>query len=177
LDMIQVVVFASAIFAFVYLLVLQPHKIDGLSMSPNFPDREYLLTDKVTYRFNEPKRGDVVVFKAPTSPDEKEFIKRIIGLPGDAVSLRDGQFYINDVLLEEEYIASNIFTSGGRFLEEGSRVVVPADNFFVVGDNRPHSSDSRAWGFIEKEAITGRAWVVYWPVENVGTVKPPVYNF
>ena len=177
MDMIQVVVFASAIFAFIYLLVLQPHKIKGLSMSPTFPDGEYLLTDKVTYRFNEPKRGDVIVFEAPTASDGEEFIKRIIGLPGDAVSLKSGRLYINDTLLEEEYIASNIFTSGGGFLNEGARVVVPADKFFVVGDNRPHSSDSRAWGFVGKDAITGRAWVVYWPMDQAGTIKPPVYNF
>jgi len=84
LDILQVVVFAVAIFLFVYLLLLQPHKIKGSSMFPNFADGEFLLTDKVTYRFGEPKRGDVVVFKAPPN-DREEFIKRIIGLPNDKI--------------------------------------------------------------------------------------------
>src|SRR3989337_4243279 len=89
LDIIEVVVFAIAIFLFLYLLVLQPHKIKGASMEPNFPNGEYLLTDKVTYRFREPERGDVIVFEAPGTNGE-EFIQRILGLPGDKVSLREG---------------------------------------------------------------------------------------
>src|SRR3989304_8064339 len=100
LDILEVIVFAIAIFLFVYLLLLQPHKIKGDSMQPNFPDGEYLLTDKVTYRFNQPERGDVVVFEAPTNNGD-EFIKRIIATPGEKVSLRQGKIYINDILLDE----------------------------------------------------------------------------
>src|SRR3989344_7510790 len=98
LDILEVVVFAVAIFLFLYLLVLQPHKIKGQSMEPNFADGEYLLTDKVTYRFSEPKRGDVVVFEAPGTNNE-EFIKRIIGLPGEQISLKDGKVAINNQVL------------------------------------------------------------------------------
>ena len=100
LDILQVVVFAVAIFLFVYLLILQPHKIKGQSMDPTFKDGEFLLTDKVTYRFGEPKRGDVVVFKAPPD-DHDEYIKRIIGLPGDNVKVEGGRGYINQVALPE----------------------------------------------------------------------------
>src|SRR3989337_1808456 len=89
LDVLEVIVFAVAIFLFLYLLVLQPHKIKGASMEPNFPNGEYLLTDKVTYRFREPERGDVIVFEAPGTNGE-EFIKRIIGLPGEQISLHNG---------------------------------------------------------------------------------------
>jgi signal peptidase I len=90
LDILEVVVFAIAIFLFLYLLVLQPHKIKGQSMEPNFQDGEFLLTDKVTYRFSEPKRGDVIVFEAPGTNNE-EFIKRIMGLPGESISINNGK--------------------------------------------------------------------------------------
>ncbi len=177
MDIIQVIVFASAIFAFIYLLILQPHKIKGLSMSPNFPDGEYLLTDKVSYRFHEPERGDVVVFETPTSTEGEEFIKRIIGLPGERIMVKDGKIFINGRQLNEEYIERNIYTSAGPFLAEGKTVTVPQEQFFVAGDNRPHSSDSRAWGFIGIKAITGRAWLIYWTISFAGTIKAPTYNF
>jgi len=174
LDILEVVVFAVAIFLFVYLLIMQPHKIKGQSMDPNFPDGEYLLTDKVSYRFGEPERGDVVVFEAPTGQGE-EFIKRIIGLPGDTVTVKTGQVYVNGILLNESYLAPSLVTNSGNFLTEGKSISVPDNSFIVFGDNRPHSSDSRAWGFIKKEDITGRAWVVYWPFSNAGLVEKVIY--
>lgn len=174
LDILEVVFFAVAIFLVVYLTILQPHKIKGASMEPNFPDGEYLLTDKVTYRFNEPQRGDVVVFKAPVG-DGDEFIKRIIGLPGERVTLKDNHIYVNDKLLDEKYLDEELKTSGGYFLGEGATILVPDGKYFVLGDNRPHSSDSRSWGVIEKQVITGRAWLIYWPVSEVGLVKKVSY--
>jgi len=176
LDIIQVVVFAVAIFLFVYLLIFQPHKIKGASMMPNFPDGEYLLTDKVTYRFNGPERGDVIVFEAPTNNGE-EFIKRIIGLPGNKVSIKSGSVFIDGKKLTEPYLSDNIYTSAGRFLEEGAEVLVPEDEFFVLGDNRSHSSDSRAFSFIGKDKITGRAWFIYWPPQKVGIIPGIEYSF
>lgn len=175
LDIIQVIVFAIAIFLFVYLLVLQPHKIKGDSMQPNFPDGEYLLTDKVTYRLDEPKRGDVIVFKAPTGNGD-EFIKRIIGLPGETVSITNGEVYINKELLNEPYLSDEIYTSSASFLSEGKEVTVPEESYLVFGDNRPRSSDSRVFGFITKKDITGRAWLIYWPIENAGVVDKIKYN-
>src|SRR3989344_8717914 len=126
LDILEVVVFAIAIFLFIYLLVLQPHKIKGQSMVPNFDDGEYLLTDKVTYRFREPKRGDVIVFEAPGANGE-EFIKRIIGLPGEKVSISGGFVYINGKRLQENYLKSTLKTSEGNFMSEGEIVTVPED--------------------------------------------------
>jgi len=171
-DIIQVVVFAIALFLFMYLLVFQPHKIKGSSMQPNYPDGEYLLTDKVTYRFSEPKRGDVVVFEAPGGGGD-EYIKRVIGVPGETVSVRDGKVYVNGQLLNETYLS--LYTSGGAFLENGSSVTVPSNEYFVLGDNRPYSSDSRAWGFIAKRKISGRAWLIYWPPQKAGVVAKVSY--
>lgn len=175
LDILEVIVFAVAIFLFVYLLILRPHKIKGASMEPNFPDKEYLLTEKVTYYLNEPKRGDVIVFKPPIS-EEDEFIKRIIGLPGESVSIESGKVSINGRVLDEPYINSNVLTSGGNFLPDGERIVVPEGEYFVVGDNRGHSSDSRTWGTVAKRRISGRAWLVYWPPQNFGFVEKADYS-
>lgn len=173
LDMLQVIVFALSIFLFLYLLVMQPHKIKGDSMQPNYPDGEYLLTDKVTYRFNDPKRGDVIVFEAPGGEDE--YIKRIIGLPGETVKVENGRVFINSIQLKESYLNSAIFTQEGMFLKNGESIQVPSNNFFVMGDNRQFSSDSRSWGFVGREKITGRAWFIYWPPKNAGTVEAVTY--
>lgn len=173
LDILEVVVLAVGIFLIVYLLILRPHKIKGASMSPNFPDGEYLLTEKVSYYLNDPKRGDVVVFKPPVSDDE--YIKRVIGMPGDTISIQNGYVHINGERLQEEYLDETVVTSGGSFLTDGQEYQVPDNMYFVIGDNRPHSSDSRAWGPVTKSAMTGRAWVVYWPPQEAGKVPAPAY--
>lgn len=171
MDILEVIVLAIGIFLIVYLLILRPHKIKGQSMHPTFPDAEYLLTEKVSYYRNDPQRGDVIVFKPPISEDE--FIKRVIGLPGETVSIFGGKVFINDKLLKEDYI--KVDTSGGAFLSDGEKYLVPAGNYFVMGDNRPHSSDSRAWGPITKKVITGKAWLVYYPFDSAGFVEAPNY--
>ena len=119
LDVLEVIVFAVGIFFFVYLLIMRPHKIKGQSMMPNFPDAEYLLTEKVTYYLHKPQRGDVVVFTPPVSETD-EFIKRIIGLPGETIMIRDGRVYINGNLLNESYIPEDYRTETGGFLAEGA---------------------------------------------------------
>jgi len=166
--------FAVGIFFFVYLLIMRPHKIKGQSMEPNYPDAEYLLTEKVSYYYRSPQRGDVVVFTPPIS-DTDEFIKRIIGLPGEKVQVNNGHVYINDRPLEEPYLASTLVTGDGGFLRAGQDFTVPEGNYFVMGDNRPHSSDSRSWGPITKKSISGRAWIIYWPPNSAGVA--PHYNY
>lgn len=173
-EILQTIVFAISIFLFIYLLVLQPHKIKGSSMEPNFHDGEYLLTDKLSYRFGLPKKGDVVVFKAPPTYDD-EFIKRVIGVPGDTVSVKENHVYVNGQIVNESYIPSNFTTYAGRFSSEGAVLTVPEDQYFVLGDNREHSLDSRNIGFIPKDKITGKAWVIYWPPKNAGLVRTPQY--
>lgn len=174
LDILEVIVFAVGIFFFVYLLIMRPHKIKGQSMMPNFPDAEYLLTEKVTYYLHKPQRGDVVVFTPPVSETD-EFIKRIIALPGERVMVKGGHVYINDNILRESYIPEDFRTEEGTFLAEGIEYTVPEEQFFVMGDNREHSSDSRFWGPITPKEISGRAWVIYWPPKSAGSVKNPSY--
>lgn len=173
LDLLEVVVFAIAIFLFVYLLLVRPHKIKGDSMQPNYPNGEYLLTEKVTYYRGDPQRGDVVVLKPPMEDDE--FIKRIIGLPGERVSVKNGKVYINGKVLTEKYLSSTLTTPGGNFLPEGQEYTVPEGQYFVMGDNRPNSLDSRGFGPIEKKAIAGRAWLIYWPLNRIGLTPSVSY--
>lgn len=176
MDIFEVIVFAIGIFFFVYLLVMRPHKIDGQSMMPNFPDSEYLLTEKVTYYFHAPKRGDVVVFTPPVT-NLDEYIKRVIAVPGETIMVKEGRVYVNDKLLKEPYLSDNVYTHVGSFLGEGQEYTVPENKYFVMGDNRSNSSDSRYWGAIDKKSISGRAWVIYWPLKLAGSVENPQYLF
>lgn len=173
LETVQVVVFSISIFLFIYFLVLQPHKIRGASMEPNFHENEYLLTDKVSYRFGEPSRGDVVVFKASTGQD---FIKRIIALPGEEIEIRNNTIFVNGVAISEEYIPENFQTATGQFLAQNQPIIVPDDYYFVLGDNRSHSLDSRTFGFVNRGDISGKAFFVYWPPADVGVIEAAEYS-
>lgn len=175
LDALEPVVMAFAIFMMVYLFLFQPHKVDGRSMYPTFNDREYILTDKISYRKSSPQRGDVVVFHAPP-PYDGDFIKRIIGLPGETVMVRDGFVYINQEKLEEEYLPSNFSTTEKSFLREGVIYTVPEDYYIVFGDNRDNSSDSREWGPVSVKAIVGKAWFRYWPTDRIGKIAHQDYS-
>jgi signal peptidase I len=167
LDGFETIVLSLAIFVVIYFFIASPHQVKGLSMYPTFNDQELILTDKVSYRLHEPKRGDVIVFKAPTNPDY-DYIKRIIGVAGDKVMVEDNKVYVNGVIDSEEYLPPGTGTTGGAYLPEGKEITVPPDNLFVMGDNRPGSSDSRAWGLVTKEAIIGKVFLRYFPFNKFG---------
>jgi signal peptidase I len=180
LDIIETVVIALSIFLIVYLFVMQPHQVNGQSMYPNFENGEYLLTDKISYRFNQPERGDIVVFKAPDAAQCPEgagcdFIKRIVGLPGDSVEITDQGVYVNNSALPEEYIPVDVDTRPMAYTQNGP-VSVPQGSYFVMGDNRPHSSDSRAWGPVPFSNIVGKVFFRYWPPAKVGTLNHGKYT-
>lgn len=169
LDFLETIVVSLAIFAVVYIFLFQPHQVDGKSMEPNFHNAEYILTDKISYRISSPKRGDVVVFHSPQDAGT-DFIKRIVGVPGDIVMVKDGYFYLNGTRLDEEYINDPGKVAPGRFMREGASAEVPNGQYLVMGDNRLHSSDSREWGFVPRTNIVGRAFFRYWPVDVFGTI-------
>ena len=173
-DIIETVVLALAIFVVIYLFLFQPHQVKGASMEHSFFDGEYILTDKVSYRLHFPKRGDVVIFKAPRNPD-LDYIKRIIGLPGEKVKIENGNVFINGSKLEEDYLSDDIVISGGLYLPKGKEVEIPENSLFVLGDNRSHSSDSREWGPISTGDIVGRAFLRYWPPKQVGILPKAKY--
>ena len=173
IDTIQSILVAAAIFLVIYMFLFRPFQVNGESMFPNFKDKQYVLTNLITLRFNQPKLGDVIVFKAPPDPD-KDFIKRVIGVPGDTVAIHDGDVYLNGQKLDQStFLNSDVKTYGGAFLKDGDTVTVPDKEYFVMGDNRPYSSDSREWGFVPVGNIIGQSLFVYWPINEVEVVHNP----
>lgn len=174
LSFLETIVVALVISIVLYLFIMTPHEVIGSSMYPTYKDGEYLMANKIVYKLSEPKRGDVIIFKYS---DTQDFIKRIIGLPGDQVMLKDGYMYINGNKLDESgYLDSSVYTNGGEYLHEGETITVPEGQYFVCGDNRQHSSDSRTFGPIEKANIKGKAWIVYFPFSNFRLAEHESYQ-
>lgn len=173
LDTVQTFLLLASFFLVVYIFLFRPFEVSGQSMYPNFHDKEYVLTDLITIKFSGLKRGDVVVFISPVEKD-KDYIKRIIGLPGDSVSVKNGDVYINNVKLDESvYLKPDVQTNSGSFLKDGEMIIVPQDQYFVLGDNRLHSSDSREWGFVKKQDVIGKSLFVYWPITKARSISNP----
>lgn len=174
-DFIEAIVFALAIFVVVYLFLFQPNQVQGHSMEPTYHDGEYILTDKFSFRMGPPSRGDVVVFKSPKNADV-DFIKRIIGLPGEKVKISGGKVYINDQILDESgYLDPSVYTGPELYLGENRDIVLPDGYYFVLGDNRPHSSDSRYFGPVTPSEFVGKVFFRYWPIDRFGKVSNPSY--
>lgn len=174
LEFVQSIVLALSVFVLLYLFVAQPNEVKGNSMLPNFVNGQYLLTDKLSYQLGDPKRGDVVVFKAPPSEpcavDECEYIKRVIGIPGDRVMVKDGQVFLNGSKLNQSFLPDDFVSEPGGFNLEGVEKEVPEGQYLCFGDNRSHSRDGREFGPINKNLIVGRAFFIYWPVSYLGLV-------
>lgn len=174
LEFVQSIVLALSVFVLLYLFVAQPNEVKGNSMLPNFKDMEYLLTDKLSYQIGTIKRGDVVVFRAPPSEpcaaDQCEYIKRVIGVPGDRVMVKDEQVYLNGQKLDQKFLPPDFVTDPGAYLQEGVEQTIPAGQYLCLGDNRSHSRDGREFGPIDKKLIVGRAFFKYWPLSSVGLV-------
>ncbi len=184
IEVVETIVVALAILAVVYLLAFQPHEVSGESMNGigSFHDGQYILTDKITYKLREPRRGEVVVFKYPLNTSY-DYIKRVIGLPGETIRIQDNQvIIINDenpngfILEENEYLASEVPTTGRSFAEENEEIKIPEGHYFVMGDNRPESSDSRTWGFVPENDIIGKSFFRYWPPNEAGLIHNPQYT-
>lgn len=151
--------------------VAEARYIPSGSMLPTLQINDRLIVDKLSYRFNNPQRGDIVVF-SPTATLEKQnfhdaFIKRVIGLPGDKIEVKGGRVYVNDQPLREDYIGKE-----EQPQYQWGPTVVPANSYLVLGDNRNNSYDSHYWGFVPREKIIGRAVVRFWPPDRVGEILP-----
>lgn len=169
IEFFETLVVFGAIFAIIYLFIAQFHKVSGLSMYPTMHDGDYLITEKVSYRFGEPKRGQIVVLKNPRDTSQ-DFIKRIIAVPGDSLRVAQDGVYINNQKLAETYLPADTPTHAGAFVTEGTTIKADSNQYFVFGDNRNHSSDSREWGPVTKQEIVGRALFRYWPPKTIGTL-------
>ena len=148
---------------------VQTFRVEGFSMEPTLRTNQYLLVNKVSYMIGEPKRGDVVVLKFPQDP-RRDFIKRVVALPGEEVEVRGGVVYIDNRALDEPYVLS-------KPAYPYSKKRVPAGSYFVLGDNRNNSHDSHVWDWLPKEYIIGKAWVSYWPMETWGAVQHDTVHF
>ncbi len=151
--------------AFIIIFLYQPVRVEGTSMLPMLEDQDRLFINKIAYRVGEIHRGDVVVFEYPRD-HTKSYIKRVIALPGDRLRIADGQVYVNGVRLKEPYVPN-------RFADDRSQPeqVLPSHEYFVMGDHRSISSDSREFGPVDRDLIYGKAVFVYWPMEQVGVVR------
>lgn len=173
-DTLQSILIAAAVFLVIYIFLFRPFEVNGQSMFPNFHDKEFVLTNLITLRLGPIVKGDVIVFKAPPDP-EKDFIKRVIGVPGDTVMVKEGSVYVNAAPYNESsYLNSDVKTYAGTFLREGETITVPVSEYFVMGDNRSYSSDSREWGFVPSANIIGKSFFVYWPPTALRGVTNPV---
>lgn len=179
LDLVETLAISLSIFLVVYLFLMQPHQVNGQSMVPNFESGEHVMTDKITYKLRDPIRGEVLVFHAPPAANCVEgtgcdFIKRVIGVPGDTIEVKENSIWVNGEALPEPYIPDDFDIMAGRATKDESVYLGP-DEYFVCGDNRPYSSDSRAWGAITKTDIVGRVFFRYWPPAAVGAVRHASY--
>jgi signal peptidase I len=162
-ELLETILPALLIALLINVFVGQATRVEGQSMEPNLYSEQRLVVEKLSYRFHGPQRFDIVVLKMPNQGREL-LIKRVIGLPGETVEIRDGQVYIDGNLLAEP------FTDRSTHPGHNSKVIVPPLHIYVMGDNRDRSNDSRSFGPVPIENVIGRAWLSYWPPEQIGIV-------
>ena len=158
--LILVLFFCLTCSSVTFLTTFQPFQIQGNSMTPSYKEGEYYLTNKITYKFSIPQRNSVIVFISPA--DEQLYIKRIIAVPGDVLKISNGEVYINNMKLNERYLSGDGMTKNGSYLDSDESVTIPENKYFVMGDMRDISSDSRHWGLVPKENIVGKVQFCYW---------------
>ncbi len=174
-EVIQIGVVAILAIAVIRVFIIKPFVVQGASMEPNFSDSDYLIVDEISFHIRDVKRGEVVVFHPPNESREQYYIKRVIGLPGETVEIVEGEIWVynasfpNGVQIKEDYIHE--YTQGSV------RVTVGLDEYFLLGDNRDSSLDSRIFGPVPGENVVGRVLVRGLPLTNVGPIKRPVYTY
>jgi len=165
-EVFEVVVLAAILY-FGISFAIQAVHVEGLSMFATLDDNDYLIANKIDYRLHAPQRGDIVILRPPTD-NSKDFIKRVIALPGERLLIRDGVVYINGHILDEPYLPEQwvVFNNYGG--DNGT--VIPSNEYFVMGDNRNKSQDSRSFGPISRDRIDGKAWFRIWPLDHFGNI-------
>jgi len=185
LEIVETLVLTLVIYLLIHNFIAQPFEVEQDSMYPTILEHEYVLIDKLSPRFSDYDRGDIVVFQPPEGFEQGgvPFIKRVIGLPGDTVTLDNGRVFVtppngSPVRLDEPYVViadGETAPTLPRDAERTSEWTIPAGHYFVMGDNRPQSQDSRFFGPIERSAIIGRAWLRYFPLDRIGFMEKPIY--
>jgi signal peptidase I len=158
-------IISLAISAFIIIFLYQPVKVEGTSMMPSLDDQERIFVNKFVYRWEPIQRGDIVVFRYPRDPS-KSYIKRVIGIPGDQIRIDSGQLYVNEMPVIEDYVPP-AYTDERSY----SEIVVPAQSYFVLGDHRSMSNDSRDFGPVKEGYVFGKAVFGYWPMDKLGRLR------
>jgi signal peptidase I len=179
-EIVETLVLTLIIFLVIQTFVAQPYKVQQQSMEITLEPDQYVLVDKLTPRFDDYKRGDIVVFTPPADwvqDDGTPFIKRVIGLGGDTVEVRDGGVFINGTELDESYTFGQPDEPAQPTTVSGDedRWVIPTGELFLMGDHRTNSADSRTFGPVSSEQVIGRAWLRYWPIDVFGILPTPTY--
>jgi len=175
-EIIKIVIIAAIIVFPIRYFIFQPFLVKGASMEPTFSNGDYLIIDEISYRFQSPKRGEVIVFKYPFKPSNK-FIKRIIGLPGEKVEFKNSQIIITQPSGQQIILEEKNFKSLQYFLQE-KKFIIPENHYFVLGDNRLYSFDSKNWGSLAEKYIIGRVFLRLFPFNKIDYfLKPEHYSF
>lgn len=164
---------AAVLAVFIRTFLLGPYKIPTGSMRPNLMEGDRIFVDKITYRFREPERGDIIVFKYPLDR-KKDFVKRLVGLGGETLEIRDGQIFINGRRLDQPVSISERFyynRDDWNYGKRGFQIKIPEGHLFALGDNSAQSSDSRNWGFVPRKDVVGRAVLIWWPPTRFRLIK------
>jgi len=181
-EWVESIIVAFILAMFIRTFVVQAFKIPTGSMRSTLLEGDLILVNKFIYgakipftnlnlpAFRQPKRADVIVFMYPENP-KKDFIKRLIGLPGESVEIKNGTIYINDSPLTDPIFNQRYYYNRGNFASEGQKINIPEDNFFVLGDNSASSQDSRYWGFLPHKNILGKAILIYWPPQRIRIIR------
>ena len=174
LEVVQIVIISAAIIIPIRYFLIQPFYVKGASMEPSYYDHEYLIIDEISYRFNEPARGEIVVFRYPLDPSQF-FIKRIVGLPGEIVEVSEGKVTVYNTDNPEGIVLNEEYLNGEQTFGK-KRVELNADEYFVLGDNRDESLDSRRFGPIRDSDIVGKVWIRGLPLSRLAVFDLPEYN-
>jgi signal peptidase I len=167
-EVVKMILLAALIVLPIRYFIFQPFFVQGISMQPNYETGDYLIIDEITYRLRDPQRGEVIVFKYPKNPTQR-YIKRIIGLPDEIIEISGGQVIISGQVLDESGYLSDLDVSGNVKIE------LDDDEYFVLGDNRDFSSDSRRWGALEEKYIIGKVFLRAWPFTALAKMEAPDY--
>lgn len=167
-DTLEIVFLALALYIVIQYAVQTVHVL-GSSMYGTLRDNDLLVASKISYKLHRPERGDIIVFKPPNE-DSRDFIKRVIAVPGDRLHIVQGTIYINGEVLKESYLPER-WTSNNTYPPDGRDLLIPTSQYFVMGDNRNHSSDSRTFGYVRQEDILGKAEVRIWPLDGVSLLN------
>lgn len=170
MDLLEVVIISSVIVLLTFIFIGQPLVVTGDSMKPNLLDGEQMVADKLSIKFKEINRGEVVIVTHPEKP-QIFLVKRVVGVPGDKFEISEGEVLIDGKIIQEPYINPETKTANGNKIREREIINLTFEQYIVLGDNRENSADSRNWGIIEKNKIIGKAFVVYYPLNSIRLVR------